>query len=114
MYALSQISSDSLQTLTVVLQDGSSFFMQVYFRPMQYGWFLQSLTYQSFSLSEIRIVNSPNLLHQWRNILPFGLACYSAQNRDPSLQEDFSSGASQLYVLTAEEVAQFAEALSNG
>ncbi len=86
----------------------------MYFRPMQQGWFINEIAWNNFVCRGIRITNSPNILHQFKNQIPFGLACYSVANREPSLQEDFSSGASKLYILTEDEVAAYAEYLTNG
>lgn len=81
---------------------------------MQYGWFITELLYPDFTLRGLRITNSPNMLYQWRNLIPFGLACFSAGNREPSLQDDFVSGASKLYILSEEEVAEYTEYLKGG
>lgn len=91
---------------------GDSVSITMYFRSLQKGWFLNELVYNTtFTIQGVRIVNSPNLLHQWRNFIPFGLACFSTAEREPSLIQDFSSGASKLYILTADEVAEYAEYL---
>lgn len=112
MYRIQQITNNSLQNNTLVLPDGSSLTLQIYFRPMQYGWFINELTYGSFILRGVRITNNPNMLRQFKNKLPFGLACYSIQNREPSLQDDFSSGASKLYILSAIEVQQYEQLIA--
>lgn len=112
MLKVNQILSQPRQTQTLTLPDGSSVVLEIYFRPMQYGWFLNNLTYNTFLLQSLRITNSPNMLHQWRNLIPFGLACFSVDNREPSLIQDFSSGNSTLYILTAAEVEQYTEFLS--
>jgi hypothetical protein len=116
MYQILQITEDALQDFNLVLLDGSTIQLEIYYRPMQYGWFINSLVYASasFTLQGVRITNSPNMLNQFRNVIPFGLACYTQNNREPTQQQDFSSGASQLYILTAAEAAQYAELLSNG
>lgn len=114
MYTVSNITAAAKQTQTLVLEDGSALNLTVAFLPMQYGWFIVNLTYGSFTARGIRICNSPNLLHQYCNQLPFGLGCFSTGNREPTLQQDFSSGASKLYILTAAEVAQYAVYLQNG
>jgi hypothetical protein len=114
MLLIKQITADSLQQQNLVLPDGSTILIQLYFRPMQYGWFFNTITYGSLTIHGLRVCNSPNMLHQWRNQLPFGLACYSTNNREPSLIGDFSSGASKLYLLTAAEVAEYTAYLENG
>ena len=106
------MSSDVNFTQTVSLPDGSSFLMTAYYVPMQYGWFFQSLIYGNFLIHGLRICNLPNILYQFRNQLPFGIACYTQGNREPTQQQDFSSGSSSLYLLSAAEVAAYTGYLS--
>lgn len=114
MYLIQGITSNALQKQTLILQDGSSLALTIYFRPMQLGWFIDELVYKDFTLHGVRITNSPDILYQFKNILPFGLACYSSGNREPSQQQDFSSGASKLYILTQAEVTAYTEFLQGG
>jgi hypothetical protein len=114
MYLIQQITSDALQKQTLILPDGTTLSLTINFVPLQYGWFITNLVYQSFILNGLRLTNSPNMLHQFRNQIPFGLACFSLSNREPSQAEDFSSGASQLYILSAAEVAQYTGLLQSG
>lgn len=114
MLQIQRITNAALQQHTLVLPDGTSFSMTLYFIPMQYGWFITNLTYGTFVLTGMRISNSPNMLYQFQNILPFGLACFSVANREPSLQEDFMSGASKLYILTEAECEEYAAYIRGG
>lgn len=114
MLLIQKIITDPLQKQTLVLQDGTSVVISMYFRPMQFGWFFNELTYGAFTLQGLRITNSPNMLNQWRNLLPFGLACFSTNDREPQLQQDFFSGASKLYILTQAEVTEYADYLKLG
>lgn len=114
MLLIQQITNDPLQQQTLVLADGTQLLIQLYFRPMQYGWFFNQITYGAFQLQGLRITNNPNMLLQWRNLIPFGLACYSTAMREPSQQDDFASGASKLYLLSAAEVVQYTEFLQHG
>lgn len=107
MNALQQITDAPVQQQTVALSDGTTFSISIKYVPQQYGWFITSLTYGDFTLSGYRIVNSPNMLNQYRNEIPFGLACATAGNREPTQQQDFSSGASTIFLLSAEEVQQY-------
>lgn len=111
---IQQITSDPLQTQTVALPDGSQFSFTLYFVPMQYGWFFTTFNYGDFTINGLRITNSLNLLNSFRNQLPFGIACISASDREPSQQADFGSAASNLYVLSSAEVNQIAEFYRNG
>jgi hypothetical protein len=105
MRRIEQVTDDAAQKQRITLPDGTTFEFTMRFYPQQYGWFITELTYgEMFTLRGMRICVSPNILHQFRNKLPFGIACFSANSREPSLQEDFSSGAAQLYVLDRDEV----------
>lgn len=114
MYPVQQITDYPLQKQNLLLADGTAIDLEIYFRSLQAGWFINSLTYGDFVLQGLRITNSPNMLHQFKNQIPFGLACFSTANREPSLSEDFSSGASKLYVLTSAEVTEYTEYLKLG
>lgn len=113
MYQVQQITTDYFQRQTLVLPNGNTTTLTFKYVPQQYGWFIVSLTYgQNFTLEGLRITNSPNMLHQFRNQIPFGLACFSTNDREPMLLQDFFSGASILYILSAAEVQQYTEFLS--
>lgn len=112
MLSIERISDDAYQKQRLVLQDGTYFDLTIVFVPLQKSWFIDSLVYNDFVMNGMRISNNLNMLHQYKNLIPFGLACVSKQDREPSLQEDFSSGASSLYILTPEEVEEYAEFVS--
>lgn len=113
MYIIQQITSAPLQQMTLVLPDGTSMSMTLYFAPMQYAWVITNLTYNTFILNGLRVTTSPNMLNQFINQIPFGLACFTVNNREPMLQQDFSSGNSQLFILSQAECQQY-ETLLNG
>lgn len=112
MNKVEQVTDSNYQQQEILLEDGTSFNITMYYVSLQQGWFIEKLSYGDFVLQGLRITNSPNMLQQFRNKIPFGLACFSKDDREPSLQTDFSSGASQLYVLTAADVRLYTEVLS--
>ncbi len=114
MLLIQQITTAPLQKQNLVLQSGAILTLKLYFRPLQFGWFINQLIFGDFVLNGLRITNSPNMLNQFKNQLPFGLACFSTANREPTQQQDFSSGASKLYILTEAEVDAYSEFLSGG
>jgi hypothetical protein len=107
MFSVQNITSDPQQTQTLVLQDGTTITLSLSYSPQQFGWFITSLTYGNFQLNGFRICNSPNLLNQYRNQIPFGLACITQGNREPTQILDFSTGTAQIYILTSAEVAAY-------
>lgn len=114
MFLIQQVTDNPLQKRTLVLEDGSTVSLEIYFRPMQFGWFINNITYKDFELNGMRITNLPNMLNQWRNLIPFGLGCFSTANREPTQQQDFLSGASKLYILNEVECDEYAEFLRLG
>ena len=77
----------------------------------QQGWFI-SFSYLDFTANSIRVVTSGNFLHQFRNLIPFGLSCVVEGNQEPMLQKDFSSGRAKLYLLNQAEVTAYSEVIS--
>jgi regulatory protein YycH of two-component signal transduction system YycFG len=112
MKQVSIIGEDISQVLRIsVPSSGKKINVLLNFVEQQNGWFL-SFQYLNTTINNIRIVTSGNFLHQFRNILPFGMACITEANQEPLLQKDFSSGRSKLYLLTASEVQSYSEVLS--
>lgn len=107
MLKIDAITSDPYQKHTLFLPSGKSLSIIIYFRPLQYGWFIEELIYEEFEVRGIRICNLPNILLQFINQIPFGLACFSRDNREPTLQEDFISGASELFLLDEPEKEEY-------
>lgn len=107
MQLIPNLTAEPAQKQTIVLPDGTKVTMRIQFRANQYGWYFDELSWSTFTLRGLRISNSPNMLHQWRNGIPFGIACFTAGNREPTQQQDFSSGAAKLYVLSQAEVEEY-------
>lgn len=116
MYLIQNITSNPTQTQTLILPNGQQANLTISYFAQQYAWFILSLTYASanFTLQGMQITANPNMLHQWRNSLPFGLGCFVTGNREPTQIQDFSAGAANLYILSAAEVAAYATHLTAG
>lgn len=117
MKLIQSITRDPLQKRSIILDDGSVFTFNMYFIPMQYAWFIRQLTYGDFTLNSLKISCSPNILYQYKNQLPFGIACFpnatnNPQQREPSQQDDFLTSVCNLYVLSSDEVADYTRFLS--
>ena len=112
MKLIQNVTADPTQQQTLILDDGTRIDFTMYFRPMMYGWFFEKLVYGDFVLNSSRIVTSPNMLQQYKNVIPFGIACYTSDKQEPKLLQDFSSGYAKLYLLSAAEVIQLSEYLS--
>lgn len=112
MFLIQNISDYPTQSKTLNLPDGSLINITISFVPMQKSWVFRKIEYGDFVVHNVKIVKSPNILRQFKNIIPFGIACDSLENRDPYFVQDFSSRAFSLYLLSREEVQAFEDVLS--
>ncbi len=111
MYLISGITDDPKQNQTLVLPNGKQATLYLEYKPQQTGWFM-NLTYGDFDLKNVRVVNSSNILHQFRNLIPFGVGCLVDQDQEPMLQKDFLYLRARLYVLSEAQVLAFEDILS--
>lgn len=100
--------------MTVQLPDGSKLVIGLLYRQSQLGWFFTTLNWNSGAWIENgrRVVTHLNMLRQYKNQIPFGLACFTVNNREPTQIQDFTAPskgvapASGLFLLTASEVLE--------
>ena len=107
MNQIQQITSDGKQKQAFVLPTNDIVVLELEFKPQQLGWFISKLTYKTFVLEGIRICVSPNLLYQFSNQLPFGIAVETTDNFEPMQITDFTSGYATMYFLNDDEVADY-------
>lgn len=103
MQQVTAITDDPIQTLGIILPDGSVVQMTLQYVPAQQGWFY-SLSYGAFQANLMRIVNSPNMLRRFRNIIPFGLAVTVSDGYEAINQSDFVSGRATMYSLDQSDI----------
>ena len=75
------------------------------------AWYMD-LKYGEFELNNRRLYSNPNILRQWHKIFPFGLGCFCVDGQDPYFLEDFKNERAYLYVLSATEVENYEDVLS--
>lgn len=107
MNQITAFTDDAIQQITLVLPDGSTVPMTLNYIPAQQGWFY-SITYGSagWGVSNRRIVNSPNMLREFRNIIPFGFCCTTIDGYEIINQSDFVSGRVNFYLLDPTDLMQ--------
>ena len=112
MIKVTLIGSENNQVMRFVLNENrKKIDVILRYKEQVQGWFI-SFTYENFSINNHRIVTGGNFLHQFRNILPFGMLCEVEGEQEPMLVEDFSSNRASLYVLTGAEVQAYSEVVS--
>ena len=90
MKRIVELSDQSKQKINFVLDNNKIFVLQLYFIDNQIGWFY-NIDYENGNkiINGRRLVVAPNVLYQWKNILPFGLFVSSTDDGDPYFQNDF-------------------------
>jgi hypothetical protein len=106
MNLLNNITADPNQELPVTLDDGSTAVINLVYRPTIQRW-IMDVTYNNMIVDGINLCVYPNVLRQWKNLLPFGIACVAADGIDPISIDDFANGRASLYILNADDVVTF-------
>lgn len=111
MNKVNGLTSQPSQALALVLEDGSRATLALYYRPQQNGWFYDiqwpgtTALPVPFQAQNLRLVTAGNLLRQFRDFIPFGLAVFTPDNSDPMSQTCFVDGSAELVLLGAADVA---------
>jgi hypothetical protein len=103
MLQITEITNEPKQKHTLNIEGFSSAILNLEFKPNQNAWFF-SVEWETFSASNIRLVNNYNVLRKFRKIIPFGFWIDSKSDQDPMTDDAFSGGDCQFYLLTADEV----------
>ena len=111
MTIITGITDQPKQQTSIVLPDGTKAVLYLEYRPQQNGWYY-NLTYGPntrlvpFVLNGQRLVSSPNIMRQFRNLIPFGIAILTQNNIEPTRQTDFIDGTITMLLLDTADVAQ--------
>lgn len=103
MRQITEIDSTPRQRLNLVGENNERISFTLQYRPTQQSWYFD-LSYEGFEVYGVKLLNSPNVLRQWINVLPFGISCAVPDGTDPYFVDDFTSERVVVYLLNAEEV----------
>lgn len=104
MRLIEGITDQPKQQTTLTLLDGSKVTLYLQYKPNQTGWFFDVQWGSNPAINGQRLVASPNVLRQYINTIPFGIACMTDGNVDPLNQEDFADSTAQLYLLEGADI----------
>lgn len=105
MVQVQQITNDPNQKQAFALPDGSIVTVEMSYKPQQYAWVITNLTWKTFQITNLQMVNSLNLLQQFKNIITFGIAISTTDGFDPTNLNDFQSGYATMYFLDVNDIA---------
>lgn len=107
MNLIDNLTAFSDQETNLILEDRSVAVVRFKFDANTERWRID-VTYGNHVLNGIGLCCHPNILRQWRNVIPFGLMCSTSDQTDPVRSVDFATGRVKMYLLNAEDV-QFVE-----
>jgi len=107
-------TADPNQSISIVLADGTVVSMTLNYFAGQEGWFY-SLNYNNgaFIANNRRLVTSPNMLSQFKNLIEFGLSVVTTDDYEPIFLTDFVTGRASFYILESVHVAAIEGAIVN-
>ena len=105
MRLLTGITNSPVQTCSIKIDDGSTAQITLRYSAGQRSWFCD-LAHDptNFLLTGFRLVTTPNILRQYKNLLPFGLMVAYPAGGEPMTQDCLSDGTVTLVLLTAADV----------
>jgi len=111
MKQVTVIGPENNQVFTMNTEDGKTVYFLLKYKENQSGWFI-TIECDNFMVNNLRVVTSGNMLHQFRNIITFGLRIDCEGDSEPALRDDFSSKRATMYLLNSSEVEAFSEVIS--
>lgn len=105
MDILTTITQYPNQQFTLVLQDNETALMRLYYNARMESWFFD-LQYKELAINGVKVVLHPNILRQFRNIIPFGLGILSESYVEPFEIECFANNRVEIGILTKDEVEE--------
>lgn len=103
MYKFTNLGNEPRQQMTMILDNQSNIKFTFEYKANQLGWFF-GFEYGDVNYQNIRLTTSYNILRAYRNWLPFGLRCDTADDEEPMDINDFVNGYANVYLLTKADV----------
>lgn len=100
---LANITNFANQSMVLQLPNGETADLVLVFDATSERWVID-VSYSNTIIKGKGLCCYPNVLRQWRKVIPFGLACTTRDQTDPFTVNDFVTGRVGLFLLTAEDV----------
>jgi hypothetical protein len=105
MLYINKITNDASQQLILTGIPGIQITTTLQFMPRIQQWIL-GVYDGTNSIQGISVVNSLNMLRQWKNVLIYGISCVSTDGLDPYQISDFANQRCSLFLLNSTDVAE--------
>lgn len=103
MTLIDNLTAFSDQVTNLILPNGTVANVRFKFDGATERWRID-VVHETHTFNSVGLCCHPNLLRQWRNVIPFGLACVTSDQTDPIRSTDFSVGRVKMYLLNAADV----------
>jgi hypothetical protein len=110
MNLINKLNSDPSQRAFLTGNAGQRIEINLRYLPTQSMWMVD-FELDDFIVKNISLVCSPNLLRNYKNIIPFGIMVDTVDGQDPRGVTDFASQYAKLYLLSRDEVIAIEERL---
>lgn len=108
MNQIDNLTDAADQVVNLQMPDGSVGTLELLYMGSTQRWVF-NFTHSQFpngALNGQMLCVHPNILRNFKNLLPFGMTCLSTDGTDPVGIEDFVNGRCSLYILDEAEVQQ--------
>lgn len=112
MQIVENITSAVKQKMTLKLENSETCDFWLHYNARMQAWYF-GFTYKDISISDLKVCLHPNILRQFRRIMPFGISFVSENQVEPFLETSFSRGLCEMWVLTSDEVQTVEEEIYN-
>lgn len=103
MYQVTSLSNEPKQQIIMMIDNDIRVPFYFEYRANQLGWFF-GFKYGDVDYQNIRLTTAYNILRAYRNWLPFGLRCDTADDEEPMGIDDFVNGYAKVYLLTRPDI----------
>lgn len=110
MRQITGLTNDTKQQFDAVIEGYDVANIYLEYKPNQFGWFMD-VTWGEFSTNNLRVTVGPNILRQFKNIIPFGIAISGVDSVDPVTVDDWL-GHNVFYILDETDKALVEDAIN--
>ena len=103
MKKITNVTNEPKQKLTLQTENGEDIEFYLTFEPRVQSWFF-SFKYKDKEANNLQVVLHPNILRQFRRIIPFGIGFMGNTKAEPFNINAFITGACSLVLLNSTEV----------
>ncbi len=103
MIEITEITDDYKQSFFLESENKERFKLELFYTIAQESWYF-NFTYKDITINSQKLITDFDILKQYKNIIPFSLACINENAIDPAFLDSFIDGTTQLFILSRDEV----------